>query len=291
MGGNDPSSNPFARFELPGLARLCGGSQWTDETPTVDEPSRVFRPIDANLDVEGLPQSGTGQATLFSGINCAEAAGKHYGPYPHSTSKPILKEHSIFAQLKNAGSAVDDLAFANAYPQRFFVHAWERKRWTVTTFMCREAGIELNGSDDLRNGYAISAGITNEVWRNRLDPSMPPLSEEEAATRFYSIGQRHVFTLFEYYQTDKIGHLQDFSKAEATLRSVDLYVDALLDALDPAKDLLLLSSDHGNLEDLSIKTHTRNTVPLVAYGAGASAFRNAESLLDVTPILVTLMAG
>lgn len=289
LGTHDPETNPFARYHLPGLARLSGGSPWTEGTPIVDEASHVFRPIDANLGVDGLPQSGTGQAALFSGINCAEAAGMHYGPFPHSTSKPILKEHSVFARLKNTGYAVENLAFANAYPQRFFVHAWERKRWTVTTFMCREAGIDLHTGDDLRDGRAISAGITNQVWRDRLDPTMPPLSESEAAARFYEIGQGHAVTLFEYYQTDKIGHLQDFDKAEETLRSVDLFLGGLLDALDPTNDLLLLSSDHGNLEDLSAKTHTRNPVPLVAFGAGAEAFRNAGSLLDITPTLVALM--
>ncbi len=291
LGTADPATNPLARFDPPALAHLSGGSAWTQEAPIVDEASHVFRPIDANLGVDGLPQSGTGQATLFSGINCAEAAGTHYGPFPHSTSKPILETHSVFAQLKNVGYAVEELAFANAYPQRFFVHAWERKRWTVTTLMCREAGIELNGSEDLRKGRAIAASITNERWRDHLDPTMPPLTEIEAATRFYKIGQAHAFTLFEYYLTDEVGHEQDFDKAESILDTVDRFLGGLLDHLDPSRDLLLISSDHGNLEDLSIKTHTRNPVPLVAFGAGASAFRSAESLLDVTRMLVALMAA
>ena len=197
----------------------------------------------------------------------------------------------MLARLKNAGYAINDLAFANAYPQRFFVHAWERKRWTVTTYMCRKAGIDLHGSDDLRAGNAIAAGITNDRWRDHLDPSMPQVSEEEAAGRLYEIGQAHAFTLFEYYLTDKIGHEQDFDKAEAVLFTVDRFFAGLLDHVDPSRDLLLVSSDHGNLEDLSTKTHTRNRVPLIAYGAGAEAFRKASSLLDVTPALVNLMTS
>ncbi len=223
-------------------------------------------------------------------MNCPEVAGRHYGPFPHSTSKPILKEQSVYARLKEAGYVVDDLAFANAYPQRFFVHAWERKRWTVTTYMARKAGIDLHSSNDLRAGIAISAGINNHVWRNRLDPSMPSVSEEEAAQRFHEIGQQHVFSLFEYYLTDKIGHEQDFGKAEDVLHTLDVFFEGLLSHVDPSRDLLLISSDHGNLEDLSIKTHTRNPVPLIAYGSGADAFRESKSLLDVTPTLVELMA-
>lgn len=291
LGADDPAVNPLARFELPTLAQLAGGSAWTNEAPVTDEVSHVFRPIDANLGVDGLPQSGTGQATLFTGVNCAEAAGRHYGPFPHSTSKPILKEHSVFARLKNVGYGIDGLAFANAYPQRFFVHAWERKRWTVTTYMCRKAGIALHSSDDLRAGTAIAAGITNDRWRDHLDPSMPQVSETQAARRFHEIGRAHAFTLFEYYLTDKIGHEQDFDKSESILITVDRFFAGLLDHLDLSRDLLLVSSDHGNIEDLSIKTHTRNQVPLVAYGAGAEAFQNAESLLDVTPTLVNLMTS
>ena len=273
------------------MARLGGGSPWTEDAPVIDEAAHVFRPIDANLGVEGLPQSGTGQATLFTGVNCAETAGRHYGPFPHSTSKPILKKHSVFVRLKNAGYGVDRLAFANAYPQRFFVHAWERKRWTVTTYMARKAGIDLHGSDELRAGNAVSAGIINDRWRDHLDPTMPPVTEAAAARRFHEIGRAHAFSLFEYYLTDKIGHEQDFDKSEAILITLDRFFAGLLDHLDPSHDLLLVSSDHGNLEDLSIKTHTRNPVPLVAYGAGANAFRNANSLLDVTPTLVNLMTS
>jgi bisphosphoglycerate-independent phosphoglycerate mutase (AlkP superfamily) len=64
----------------------------------------------------------------------------------------------------------------------------------------------------------------------------------------------------------------------------------LLDALDPARTLLVVCSDHGNLEDLSVKTHTRNAVPLVANGAGAGMLAGARSIQDVTPGLVRLLA-
>jgi phosphopentomutase len=74
------------------------------------------------------------------------------------------------------------------------------------------------------------------------------------------------------------------------LASLDRFVGALLDRLDPARDLLVLASDHGNLEDLGTKTHTRNPVPLVALGAGAGRFADARSVLDVTPRVVGALA-
>jgi len=64
-----------------------------------------------------------------------------------------------------------------------------------------------------------------------------------------------------------------------------------LEALDPTNDLLALCSDHGNLEDLSIKTHTRHPVPLLAWGAGATSFAEAAAITDVTPALVAAVTA
>ena len=39
--------------------------------------SKHGKPIDARLGIDGPPQSATGQATMFTGDNCAAAMGKH----------------------------------------------------------------------------------------------------------------------------------------------------------------------------------------------------------------------
>lgn len=290
LGPPDPAFNPLAAHDLPAFAELAGGHAWTASMPSLTTEEHGVRPIDANLGVEGLPQSGTGQATLFSGINCAEAAGRHYGPYPHSTSKPILRDHSIFARLLARGYAAEQLAFANAYPERFFVHAWERKRWTVTTYACRKAGIRLRTAADLHAGHALTAEITSALWRERLDPSTPMISEADAAERLARLTEQHAFTLFEYYLTDKVGHAQDAVQAEAILHTLDRFFAGLLGRLDFSETLFVLSSDHGNIEDLSTKSHTRNPVPLIARGPGASVLAEATDLTHVTPILVDLLA-
>jgi 2,3-bisphosphoglycerate-independent phosphoglycerate mutase len=57
--------------------------------------------------------------------------------------------------------------------------------------------------------------------------------------------------------------------------------------------LLLITSDHGNLEDLSTSSHTLNQVPLLAVGADVeTTTRGLRSLVDVAPyILETLGAA
>lgn len=288
LGPSEPDINPFAAYDYPAFEALADGHRWTEESPKVVENDHVFLPVDANLGVDGLPQSGTGQAALFSGKNCPKIAGRHYGPFPHSTSKPVLKEHNVFVQLRKLGAPVDKLVFANAYPERFFVHAWERKRWTVTTLCCRQAGVELRTARDLIDGNAIAAGITNERWQEKLDPSVPDVSESVAAERLYTLGKNASLSLFEYYLTDKVGHDQDMELAHGILTIVDRFLDSLLELLDVKRDLLVICSDHGNIEDLSTRSHTRYPVPLIAYGAGADAFTEATSILDVTPTIVRL---
>ncbi len=53
------------------------------------------------LGVEGLPQSGTGQTSIFCGVNASKIVGKHFGPYPYSTLIPIIKEKNIFKHYLN----------------------------------------------------------------------------------------------------------------------------------------------------------------------------------------------
>ncbi len=276
------AANPLAALELPSFERLAGGQRWTAEARPVAEARHVFRPVDATLGVAGLPQSGTGQATLFTGVNCAARAGRHFGPYPHSTSKPVIAGQNLFVRLREAGRAG---AFANAYPDRFFAFVEARNRWTVTTLCCAEAGVRLRREADLRSGDALAADLTGAAWPERLGIDVPTRTEREAGARLAALSREADLTLFEYYLTDKAGHSQDPARARAVLRSLDAFFGGLLNALGP-DDRLVVTSDHGNLEDLGTKSHTRNLVPLVALGPGAEALAGAESLVDVTPLLM-----
>ena len=288
--GPTAGTNPFATLRLPAFERLAGGHPMTAEAPPLRTPEHVFVPLDATLGVPGLPQSGTGQAALFSGENAAVAHGAHFGPYPPTAVRPLLEAQSVFARLVRAGASVDELAFANAYPDRFFAAAEARGRWTTTTFMARAAGVRLRTSQDLARGDALTADLTGDGWQRLLDPGLAVVSEADAAARLHGLARRHRFTLFEYFLTDKAGHSRDAERAAAVLASLERFFEALLERLEADTDLLLVSSDHGNLEDLGTKSHTTNPVPLVALGRGADAFAEASSLLDVTPALVGAMA-
>ena len=297
--------NPLAQETWPALERLAGGQRWTDAAAPLDEDDHVFRSLDATLGVDGLPQSGTGQATLFTGVNCARAAGRHFGPFPHSKTKPILARDNVFSQLQRLGrfggcpskkqpseeqpSEEQPSAFANAYPPRFFDHVRRRDRWTVTTRCCMEAGVPVRSLDALKEGRALAADLTGAGWQ-KLDTAVPVITEAEAGRRLVRLSRDHAFTLFEFFLTDKAGHSKKARRAVRILGAVDAFLHRVTADLNPAETLLLITSDHGNLEDLSTKSHTRHPVPLVAYGRGAHHFRRAEDLTDVVPALLTALA-
>ena len=291
--GEDTDHNPLATLSLPAFERLAGGQRWLRTSEAVGRPGHVFRAIDARLGVEGLPQSGTGQAALFSGINAPRLAGRHYGPYPHSKTRAALATENVFSRLLRLDFPLEEpVAFANAYPARFFEYARQRDRWTVTTRCCLDADVRIRSLTELDAGLALTADLTGQAWRDRLGLDVRVISEEDAGARFVELTRRHAFTLFEYYLTDKAGHSRDPERAKDVLRALDRFFAGLLGASDEARDLLIVTSDHGNLEDLSVKSHTLNAVPLIAYGRGAHYFRDVHDLTDVTPAVVeALRAG
>lgn len=282
--------NPLSTRSWSALERLAGDQPWTAPLRPVSSDSHVVRAIDATLGVDGLPQSGTGQATLFTGVNCAEHVGRHFGPYPHSATHDILREKNLFRRIDAVADPLEGQShpatFANAYPPRFFEWVNGRGRWTVTTFSAVESGLNLRSDEELLQGRAVAANITGEGWPNPSS-GVSAVSETTAADHLVDLHRHHRVTLFEYYLTDKAGHGRLDVPPEAIVRSVDAFLGGVLDGLDPGRDCLLITSDHGNIEDVSQKQHTRHPVPLIAWGRGAEAFDGVRSLAGVTPAVET----
>lgn len=283
--GKEEETNPFTRQNYRGFSAMAGDQPFTEKAGAVNETNHVFRPIDANLEVDGLPQSGTGQTTLFSGENAAKEIGKHFGPFPHSSIKHLLKEESLFLKARQLGKKCE---FINAYPDIFFKKARERNRWSCTTLMTRSADIQLNTTKDVKNGKALTAGITQQTWREQLDIDVPEISPEKAAERLLMKSEEYDLLLHEYYLTDKAGHSQEHEKASGYLKTYDRFLNQLI-AETRNDTTIVLSSDHGNVEDLSVKTHTLNKVPLFVKGPGAEKFSEMQSITGITPGIVELL--
>ena len=288
--GKDGPQNPLATATRDALRTLSDGRPWTSPFEPVAKADRVARPLDATLGVEGLPQSGTGQTALFSGINAPRIAGRHYGPFPHTKTRPRLEEENIFRRVRALSHLPPaKTAFANAYPEIFFERRRRRDRWTVTTYCCRAANVPLRGWEEWQNGRAVTADLTGAAWREQLGYELDPISEAEAGRRLVRMSRDYPLTVFEYFLTDKAGHEQDPEWAAEILGALDRLLTGILETIDPDRQLLVLTSDHGNLEDLSRGVHTRNPVPLLARGPRADRFAGVRSIREVAEAILAVL--
>ncbi len=275
--------NPFSTLarDLPGLSALTGSDALTTKAAEITHSDHLFKPVDANLGIEGLPQSGTGQTALFTGVNAAEVIGKHFGPFPHSGNKPILRDKGLFKQAMAAGLIPK---FMNAYPPVFFERARKTRRWSCSTLMVKSSGQKLSSTQDVVNGDAITAEFYGDYWREKLGIVLPERDGEAVADILIKAADSHDLVMMEYYLTDKAGHARDLDLARDVLLRLDRVLLPLSARL--AGHTLVICSDHGNLENLGTKTHTRNPVPLIVKGPGAPFFTEAESITDVTSCII-----
>jgi hypothetical protein len=272
LGDPDPERNPLAAAELPRLRELVGGVPAAGAAAR-SEPGLVFRPIDARLGHEGLPQSATGQTSLLTGRNGAAIMGRHYGPWPGPTLIRALQHDTLFHHA--GGSA----AIANAYPEGYFRALESRRlRPNAPVTAAQAAGVPLLDLDAYRRGDALAADVTGQAFREHA-PALAALTPDEAGRRLARLAARHAFTFYDVWLTDQLGHQQRFAEGVRLLESIDGLLGGLLAELGGAT--MVLTSDHGNLEDLASSRHTRNPVPLVAVGPGAGAFAEAGDLMDV----------
>ena len=285
--GDENPENPFCEADsFPAFFKLAGNRAMTKYAPVYYRAGHIFLHIDACLGVDGLPQSGTGQATLLSGTNASKILGRHFGPYPHSKIRYLLEKHSLFRQISEIEKS---FYFMNAFPEVFFERAKARNRWSCCTLMTRSAGLQLNSLDEVKHGNAITAGLRQDYWRANLDLDVPEISEEEAADRSLRKAEEKDLVLVEYYLTDKAGHNQDPEYARKMLIRIDRFLNRIIEKKSESTTLLV-TSDHGNIEDLSTKTHTLNKIPLFADGPLAIFFREVQSIIDVTPAIVKALS-
>jgi len=283
LGVADPRYNPFALADMPHLQQLLDGRRMAAETAPLESERASLLALDANLGIAGLPQSATGQATLLSGLNAPAMLGYHYGPKPNQAVADLIASSNLFRKLSAPGRSV---AFLNAFPDAYFeaIGSGRRLYGTIALAVVR-AGVPLYTADDLRLGRAFSADFTGQGWRDRLGLKDTPVIEP------YFAGQQLVaqtrlfeFSLFEYWLPDYAGHEQDMKAACDLLATFDQVLGGVLDAWDDASGLVLLTSDHGNLEDLSTHRHTTNPVPALLIGDSALRRQFTAGLHDLTGI-------
>lgn len=291
LGPDDPDTNPFARAQMPALQRLLGGEKLLAEVAPRESERASLLALDASLGIKGVPQSATGQATLLTGINVPAELGYHYGPKPNPAVAEFLRNGNLFNTFKKAGRHA---ALLNAYPPAYFKAIESGRRlYSAIPLAVSSAGIPLKNAQDLASGRALSADFTSQGWRENLGfKDAVLLTPQESGNRLAALAQEIDFAFFEYWLSDYAGHHQDMDQAIHLLETFDGVLQGISENWDDAQGLVLVTSDHGNMEDMSTRRHTQNEVPALLIGAPELRrrfTRNLHSLADVAPAILDFL--
>ena len=280
VGDDDPARNPLFDDSLRILSCLQGGRSVKEGFPYPD----FCREIDASLGIEGIPQSATGQTALLTGVNAAAVLGRHLTGLPNRRLRRIIADESIFVKLRRRGLLGN---FANAFTPEFhrFLQA---ERLSVTTWATLAGERPLPPISDIPLKQAVYQEFTNLFLRVR-GHELPLWSPAQAGEVLAGLATRQPFLLYEYFMTDLAGHSRDKEFAGLIARALDGFLEAFLKAIDLDRTLVVLTSDHGNIEDISTKTHTRHPVPLMVWGPRSGEyFAGVKSLTDITPAIIKI---
>ncbi|MFN8386774.1 MAG: sulfatase-like hydrolase/transferase [Anaerolineales bacterium] len=289
LGEDNPETNPLARAKMPNLNALLGGRSLVKESAPFDGEHASLRAIDAGVGVDGLPQSATGQAMLLTGKNISAELGYHYGPKPNPEVAAYLNGETLFSKCVAAGKRT---ALLNAYPPRYFQGIDSGKRlYSSIPLAVTNAGLELFTYEDMSAGRALSADFTGEGWRTMLGfPDAPVMNPHEAGKKLISLAMDYDFSFFEYWASDYAGHKQQMDTAVRLMEEFDGVVGGMMEKLKDEggrmKDemLVLVTSDHGNMEDLSTRKHTDAHVPLIVLGDKSAREGFMRGLTDLTHV-------
>ncbi len=291
LGSADPGINPFAAAHLPTLSGILGGAPPLLEafdSGSIRSGSAASRPIDATFDVAGLPQSGTGQTALLTGRDAPTLMGRHFGPWVPTSLRELLAAENFFQKLLDAGRLVGLAnAFPRSHPSR--TEASQRRPGAIP-FAAASAGILTRDESSLRAGEALVSSITTDGWRRVVDPAAPIVEPHAAGKLLVRLSLENDLTFFAHFETDYIGHRGAFRDAIEVLERIDEFLDGVRETLPP-DCLLIVTSDHGNIEDATAG-HTRNPVPLIAIGPGsADVVDRVERLDQIAPLIMSMFEG
>ena len=290
LGGANPDINPFVTARLPHLSNLLGEGWYLARRPIYTERASLV-PTDANLNMPHKPQSATGQATILTGRNVPQLVGEHYGPKPNPAVQAVIAQGTLFQEVVDVGGRA---ALITPYPQGYFDAVARGKRLlSAVPLAATQAGLPLMTADDLRNGRAVSPGFSGQGWRDHLGyTDIPQLTLDEAGRQIVCIARTYQFSFFEHWPSDRAGHRGTLAEAAAHLETIDAVLGGLLDDWDDQNGLLILTSDHGNIEEKDQRQHTRNPVPTLLVGHNhavlAAQINDLRDIAKVTRIFLGL---
>ncbi len=158
---------------------------------------------------------------------------------------------------------VPDLFTAAEINQNIFVYA------------ARKAGARLRTWADVRRGEALTGSMTNELENafnfSAFDvPPLPRHTPQSAAAVLVKLSAEHDFVFYKYQLADLVSHSGRVELARETFAAIEQFAAAVLDGTDPDETTLVITSDHGHLEQVGFSHgHPKSNVPTWWFGPTA----------------------
>lgn len=278
--GENSSDNPFTLASMPFFNTILEGP--LVKSKSVNRPGVLLKGIDACLDVEGIPQSATGQTALFTGQNAAKELGFHLPAYPEIELTGLINKGNILKDTVKAGLKA---TFANSYSRRYFQLIKQRKLFHSATTLCvYSAGLTFRSLEDLKEGRAVHWDITRHSLADYPEHSVIPVSPERAGRDLARLAEDFDLVLFECFLPDLLGHKKAVEPKLEVLSRIDTFCKEVYEEKSESVSIVI-SSDHGNIETIKSGSHTRNQVPLIVLGKAADHFKNARSIMDLKALM------
>lgn len=283
LGDDNADINPFVAATPPTLLQLSNGQRWIRGVGVQTSERAVLVPTDPRVGVPGKPQSASGQAMILTGREVPVIIGEHYGPRPNPPIRDILAQDNFFKQVVAHGMTA---ALLEGYPPRWHdaVNSGMRLRSSYQQ-AAHEAGLPLFTEREIYSGDALAVDWTGEGWRSELGYTDSPIyTAFDAGIKMVELSRRYAFSFFAHWMTDVIGHRGKLADGVRALENFDRVMAGALSVWDDEEGLIVITSDHGNMEDLSHTKHTENDVPTVIIGAGKEMFATGlHTLADIVP--------
>jgi hypothetical protein len=260
--GDEAEYNPWVTNPTPHLRELLGGKPLSRRAVGRHGDEVLLLCTDACLGVPGIPQSATGQATIFTGRNAPQAMGAHMSGLPFRRLREWVEQDNLYTQFRDKGWRA---TFANSYTKEYFERPATKRGWiSVTTAAIQSVGGPIRYLPDLLAGRAVYHDVTRRMLK-RVVPEVEEIEPEEAARHLLGLAADHDLVVHEFFLSDRAGHKQDPELVAWVTEIYDRYLGEVVRG-KKVSDTIVLVSDHGNSEDLRVPIHTENPVPTLVIG-------------------------
>jgi 2,3-bisphosphoglycerate-independent phosphoglycerate mutase len=108
----------------------------------------------------------------------------------------------------------------------------------------------------------------------------------QAAKILVELASHHDFTFYKYQLADLVSHTGQVELARSVFETIETFVGAVLLEIDSSDTVVVITSDHGHLEQVAFtRGHPKSKVPTWYFGPDAEAqvsrMRNPEGIFHV----------